>query len=217
MKRLSSILLALAATTALAQTTPITVANYNFSDQAPPFPTGCGVTCTYQFSAITDWNSTGNSGVWAPDASEFTGYNGTTTMAFSNGGTISQTVTATVVAGDTYTLTVDIGNRADGSYFGDPGANLLIGGTQYFYAAGTEPASGAFSAYTATFFATPSMNDDTITIDLTTGWVQGDFSDVTLTQTVPEGGANSLYLLLAGLCCFGAIFLSSRKPLASRI
>jgi hypothetical protein len=34
-------------------------------------------------------------------------------------------------------------------------------------------------------------------------------------SAVPEGGASSLYLLLAGLCCFGAIF-ASRKQLASR-
>jgi hypothetical protein len=34
-------------------------------------------------------------------------------------------------------------------------------------------------------------------------------------SAVPEGGASSLYLLLAGLACFGAI-LASRKQLGSR-
>ena len=31
--------------------------------------------------------------------------------------------------------------------------------------------------------------------------------------TVPEGGAAMAYLLLAGLCCFGAMFLRSRRPI----
>src|ERR1700693_3518709 len=30
---------------------------------------------------------------------------------------------------------------------------------------------------------------------------------------VPEGGAAAAYLLLAGLCCFGAMFLRSRRPI----
>ncbi len=33
--------------------------------------------------------------------------------------------------------------------------------------------------------------------------------------SVPEGGAAAAYLLLAGLCCFGAIFLRSRRQIGS--
>jgi hypothetical protein len=41
------------------------------------------------------------------------------------------------------------------------------------------------------------------------------FDAGTFEAHVPEGGATSLYLLLAGVCCFGAIFASG-KQLASR-
>jgi hypothetical protein len=34
--------------------------------------------------------------------------------------------------------------------------------------------------------------------------------------SVPEGGTSSLYLLLAGACCFGAIFMNLRKERGSR-
>jgi hypothetical protein len=33
--------------------------------------------------------------------------------------------------------------------------------------------------------------------------------------TVPEGGAAMAYLFLAGLCCFGAMFLRSRRPIGT--
>ncbi len=36
-------------------------------------------------------------------------------------------------------------------------------------------------------------------------------------QTVPEGGAALMYLLLAGFTCFGAMFISSRNQLRNRV
>jgi hypothetical protein len=106
------------------------------------------------------------------------------------------------VAGDIYTLTVDIGSRLD-NYWDDPGANLLVGDS-YYYATGTQPAMGYFSAYTASFVGTAANARDSITIDLTTAGAQGDFSDVTLTENpVPE--PSSLLLLGTGLAAFAGM------------
>jgi hypothetical protein len=48
-------------------------------------------------------------------------------------------------------------------------------------------------------------------------WNDGSYYNdpTTLNVGVPEGGVSSLYLLLGGICCFGAIF-ASRKQFGSR-
>ena len=217
-KKILLIVLALTAASAFSQSIP--VANYNFTADGNIFPIPCAdLPCSYSVGAITAWTTgpgSGQSGLFAPSSAYFNGYNGLTPIAYSNGPTISQTVGATVVAGDTYTLTVDIGDRADCcDYVG--GANLTVGDNSY-NASGTYALPGNFSVWTATFTGTAADAGDPITINLTTapGSEQGDFSDVTLTQSVPEGGAAWLYLLLAGAASFGAMLFASRSRLGSR-
>jgi len=74
--------------------------------------------------------------------------------------------------------------------------------------------SGTWSLENAVFTANAGEAGQQLTILLSSSGVQGGFDDVTLTA-VPEGGASSLYVLLAGLCCFGAIF-ASRKQFPGR-
>jgi len=221
MKKLPLILLALAAASALAQT-PIPVANYNFSilpSGGLPYYGAAGG--SYSVDLIPDWiESPGTSGQYHPaqGADSFLlDPSDTTTWAFSNAGagpsTISQTVGPTVQAGDTYTLTVDIGyNGGNGAGF-DGSADLWINGTAYV-ATGTAPAPGNYSTYTATYLGTVADQGQPITIQLDSTGAQGDFTDVAL--TAPEGGASWLYLLLAGAVSCGAMFFSPRNRIGSR-
>jgi len=117
--------------------------------------------------------------------------------AWSNGGTISQTVLPRVVDGFIYTLTVELGHREDASFAGS--ADLLVGGTggQVFMATGTPPNPGHWSTYTATFTGTAADAGDTITIQLISSGIQGNFDNVSLNAVVPE--PSSMLLLGAGL------------------
>jgi PEP-CTERM motif len=151
----------------------------------------------YSIAPIPDWINGGFSGQFQPGGPSGTvpnAYYNTLsagpTEGYTNGGTISQTVGATVEVGVTYTLLVDIGARLDTSVAGFAGvADLLINGNQYF-ATGVENLGG-FATYTATYTGLAADAGDPITIQLSdpsfTG--QGDFDNVRLsssTGAVPE-------------------------------
>lgn len=168
---------------------------------------------------IPGWIATGATGQWHPNGAVLHLPAGATDVAFSNGPTISQTVSQKVVAGDTYTLTVDLGDRADTKPFYG-GADLLIGGIMYD--ATGSPVSGGWSVYTATYTGLPTNAGDPITIQLTDSHgKQADFSDVTLNFTdpppakqpatvTPEPGTFSL----AGLGILCAMGYALRKSVA---
>jgi hypothetical protein len=164
----------------------------------------------FNVGSVPDWTLAGSAGQWVengpfepvlPTVVPFG-----TTMAWINSGTISQTVAATVVSGEPYTLTADILYRSDSGFNG--WAALVIGGNTY-YATGTAPAPGGEAAYTVTFWGTPLTAGDPIEIELGTGGGgQGDFEGVSL--SVPEGGEAFGYLLLTAAACLGTMRLS--KP-----
>jgi hypothetical protein len=168
---------------ASAKAGPIQVNNNNFGtlptsglyNERPSGNSSFGV-------GIPGWAAAGATGQWAPSGLVLGLPPGATAVAFSNGSTISQTVTPTVVTGDTYTLTVELGDRTDISPFSG-GADLLIGGVA-FDATGS-PLAGGWSVYTATYTGLPANAGDAITIQLTDRGIQADFSDVTLNFTVP--------------------------------
>jgi hypothetical protein len=231
MKKFALIMFALAASSAFSQSIP--VANYDFSIlPLGGLPNSGAAGGTYSVDAIPFWTETpsdtpypgGISGQFKPTqgvGSFLTDPAGFQYWAFSNGGggseTTSQTVGATVVAGTPYTLMVDIGyNSGNGAGF-DGTADLVIGsgpGALVIPATGSTPSPGGYSTFTATYWGTALTAGKTITIDLNSTGAQGDFTDVRL--NAPEGGASSLYVLFAGICCFGAIFLGSRKQFAGR-
>jgi len=199
---------------AFAQVTNFTVQNNSFET----LPAGglnipCGGVCAYDYGPIPDWTVTGSVGQQI-----IAGYNNPATpygnyFAFSNGGTISQTVT-TVVAGGTYDLQVAVLSRTE--LPNDSVVQLEVGNTVVATASVVDAGLGTWSFENAIFTASAGEAGQPLTILLSAPGEQGDFDAVTLTGTnVPEGGAPSLYVLLAGLCCFGAIF-TSRKQLASR-
>lgn len=159
---------------------PILVNNADFETLPPGVvlpPTGFT-----EFIGIPGWNASGDTGQWDPDFPTFNNANGTTTIGYSNGPTISQTVAPAVQAGDTYTLTVDIGYRTDEPF--DGGADLLVNGNQYL-ATGITPTPGNWSVFTATYTGIASDAGDPITIELTSTGAQGDFDYVTLSDSGP--------------------------------
>jgi hypothetical protein len=177
---------------------------------------GCGFGCSYDVGAIFGWNQTGapNAGQFEPGTTMgmfnyFPG--GNTTMAFSNGATIWQTVGATVESGVTYTLQVMLGARTDEQF--DGSAELLIGGSTVVPCMGTGPASGNWETCTATFTGNAADAGDTMTIELLSSGDQGDFSNVSLTDSLPDPTPEpgSLALLAAALLGM-AVF--ARKRLA---
>ncbi len=169
-----------------------------------------------QGSPIPDWVTSGLTGQWAPNGAILGPDPGAgTVVAYSNGGTISQVVGPTVVAGGIYTLTVDIGARTDVPSLGL--AVLVIGGSTLVPATGVPATAPGWSTYTATFTGTATTAGDSIGILLNSNGVQGDFDNVKLTATgtaaVPEAGAATIYgALAAGL--IGLVGFTRRRKIA---
>ncbi|MDX2269275.1 MAG: hypothetical protein NW208_14300 [Bryobacter sp.] len=84
-------------------------------------------------------------------------------VAFNNGGTLSQVLADTALAGVTYTLLVDVGLRKD---FPSVGIVELVIGSTVITATGTAPTLGNFSTYQAQFNATSANLGEAIEIRL---------------------------------------------------
>jgi hypothetical protein len=143
------------------------------------------------------------------------------TAAYTNDAILEQQVGTVQGGHNEYVLTVSIGDNQQWSQEG--WAALEIGSDPLVYANCVASGVGAWETCTATYTVAPGDIGSEITIELGDGGVgsdiqktsiQGDFTNVTVTA-VPDGGSEISYLLLAGLCCFGAMF-ASRKQLADR-
>lgn len=193
------VILALAASltwaTGSAFADSISVANPSFEAlPAGGLNIGCGGSCAYDYGPIPGWNDTGSSGQWIPGgyAGNPNAYNGNV-VAYSNGGTISQTVGATAIAGVTYTLSVEVLHRTDVPIYAL--VQLEIGGVVVGTATPVDAGSGTWNDWTVSYTADAAQAGKSITILLTSTGVQGDFDDVTLTDNVPEPSVLSLLTL----------------------
>ena len=172
----------------------------------------CGVGCSDSYNVpIPGWTSGINTGQWQPGSSSgnFTYFNyvpNGLTVAFSNGGPITQTVGATVVAGDIYTLSVFVGDRSSG-ISGQSYVGLIVNGYNYRVLA-TPSSPGTWADWTATYTGTATDAGDPITIELLPyGNGQGDYDNVTLTQTSATPEPRFDGLLALGL---GGLMLAAR-------
>lgn len=149
-----------------------------------PLTSGClNPGCSWSTTAIPGWTKTGSTGQFRPGLSaHFNVLPDGPTSAWSNNGTISQTVAATVQLGRPYTLLVDLGNRKDYPFRGV--ASLLINGNTYL-ASGSAPGDGFWSTYTASYVGLPADVGKPITIQLSANAAQGNFDNVRLSMPEP--------------------------------
>lgn len=178
-----------------AANTIVTVNNPSF-ETANPLTTGCvQAGCFFNQSGVPSWTFNGGGGSFQPglpvNAYYFNNLPDGTLIAYTNGGTISQTVGVTAQAGQTYSLVVALGRRADG--FSSPmSIELLFGNAVVATGIGTLPTGGNWSDFTATYAAQASDAGQSITIRLAATTEQGLFDNVRLsfapTSVTPPGG-----------------------------
>ena len=197
----------LAAAAPAAALVPVAIVNASFEAFGAVTQIGCGTGCSYTTDAILGWtNSGGTNGQFTPgpSAGNFTYFNSVpdgVTVAYTNGGAITQTVALTAVAGRTYALTAQFGVRND---IGNPGSiSLTVGGNTVF-ASGTVPTSGNWSPFTASYTATAADAGQAIAITLNSPGGQGDFDAVSLTTDVPEPATWAMLISGFGLVGYAA-------------
>lgn len=201
-----------------ASATTIPVANSSFET----LPIGglndpCGPTCSFSTGlGIPGWTTTGDgTGQWIIGG--FAGNPSATdgnVIAYSNGGTIFQTV-GNAVAGASYTLQVDMLHRTDLPAAGT--VELEINGVSVATASGVDGGSGTWSTWTANYTATATDAGQSLSILLGSSGAQADFDNVRLSVSgVPE--ASTWAMLMLGFAGLGlASYRSSRRSAAAAV
>ena len=188
----------------VADAATIAVANASFETlPSGGLPIACGTNCSYSRDVIPGWTTTpgGDLGQAQPGPPVNTTYFNYVpdgiTVAYSNGGEISQIVSPLAQAGLTYTLSVDLGFRKDTSETGN--VKLVVGANTIIATGADLGYSGNWATYTASYTATAADAGKPIEIVLiNTGSGQGDWDNVRLTDigtAVPELSTWSLMLL----------------------
>jgi hypothetical protein len=197
------------------------VGNNSFQDQPTGgLPFSCeephSGLCHFSLANIPDWmNNPHDSGQLIPSRGpnglfDTFAPNDGNTSAFSNSGTISQEVGATVQEGVMYTFGVELGRRNDGPFLAS--ADLLLSGVGTcveIMAHGRAPRPAHWSTYTATFTGMAGEVGDHITIQLNARGNQGNFDSVKLTETTVTPEPGTLGILGTGL--IGLAGMARRK------
>jgi hypothetical protein len=192
-----------------ASATAITVTNASFETLPPGgLIFGClGPACAYNFDGVIPGWTTNNtpSGEFHPGSPANTTYfnsvpDGSVIAYMNAAGMITQSVGTVSAAGQLYTLLVDVGLRND--LAGQPvGTTQLVIGSTVINGTGTAPTAGNWSTYSTTYVTSAADIGNTITIQLSSTGVQGDFDNVRLDASpapTPEP-------ITAGLLGFGLL------------
>ena len=169
--------------------------------QNPSFETtialnsSCGMGCAFNYDlGIPGWTVTGGGGSFQPSSAYLTLPAGDgQTVAFSDGGMISQVLTSTLQANVTYTLSADVGHRLDGYATGYT-IELVAGGNVLNSVTGNSAdiPAGALTtesvSYTSPAMVTPGQ---LLEIRLIGAGAQSEFDNIKLTVKSNSGLMNS--------------------------
>jgi len=217
---MKSVVLALflAVFSSVAMADNIAIQNSSFEDlTGNPLINSCGTGCAYNDGPINGWTTTG--GQNGQQTLNSTYYSGPlpdgTVMAYSNGGTISQTLTVSLLPDTIYTLSVYIGNRLDDQVT-NYSFSLLAGGTvlNTFSGSNGSITPGTFQQEFLTFTTGDVVTPGLLGIELTSAGQQTDFDDVQLSDAPsdgPVGTPEPSSLLMLGMGLLGVLGVAGRK------
>jgi hypothetical protein len=183
---------------------------FNPSFESPALPDGGSNV------AITDWTTVG-SGAFNPMAGvHYTGPGATdgVQVAYSNGGSISQVLGATLTANTLYALQVDVGDRLDAPFPGYT-IGLFAGGNLLAQDSSSLAPNDGFLTSTTTYLASPgdASLGQSLEIRLSSPGIQVNFDNVRLDATavaIPEPSSLAL-TAIGGLIGCGAAWRRRRR------
>ena len=193
----------------VARADSISIQNPSF-EITNPLNQSCGVGCAFNGGAMPGWTGVGSLGSFQPSSVFFNlPLPDGNIVAYSNGGSISQTLGVSLDPNSMYTLSVFVGNRLDNRNT-DYSISLLAGSTTLcsFSASNASITPGSFTDETCTFQSGSTLATGNLSIVLSATGVQGDFDNVSLTEvsTVSTPEPSSLALLATGFLCVGLLF-----------
>jgi hypothetical protein len=208
----------------------VAIQNASFEDSNPltMHTSTCTGACAFNAGPIPGWAMTGAGGSFQPSSTFLNlPLPDGNIVAYSNGGTISQVLTSSLLADTTYTLSVFIGNRLDGlnstyTIALDAGSTQLC---SFSASSATITPKGGFADETCTFNSGSAFPTGLLSIILSAAGPQVDFDNVSLSATpVSEAssaaltGSGLLLILLAAACFkrkqFDLVFENSRSTIA---
>jgi len=197
----------------------VAIQNASFETTSPlTIPCAGPETCLYNFGSIPGWSITGSTGSFEPSSSYFhLPLPDGSILAFTNGGSISQTLTGiSLLANSTYTLAVDVGRRFD-VVAANYSLSLFDGSTVLCTTGSVSNASVAAGSFIdATLSCTTGASvppSGFLGIVLTGDGRQIDFDNVRLdvVSTVVTPEPSVLVLMLTTLGVVGLLFARSRR------
>lgn len=200
-KKIASIaLLASAFGSCIAQADQINILNSSF--EGTVLSNGA-----YTVGTVKDWTVTGSSGTWNPLDNLPQGPTDGVNVGYSNAGSLSQVLSATLAANTTYTLSVDLLNRNDGYPNVSSTLELYAGNNLLSSSVVTGGLAGKSFVQSLTFSmgASGSYLGQNLMISLTSKGAQSDWDNVKLTAVTAVPEPETYAMLLAGLGLMGGI------------